>query len=249
MTEENNSIKDNIIKSIEGGQVTMKPKWHFVLRTILLLLGLVLAALVLLYTISFIIFVLHQTGAWFVPGFGIHGLTEFLMSFPWLIVLVAALFIAILELLVRQYAFGYRKPLLYTTIGVIFLTVGGGFVVAGTSFHRGLFDQANQDHLPVAGGFYKMYGRPHRDNVAIGAITQIIDDDGYMIEDRRDQLFQIIFDTSTDFPDGRDFKIGDSIVIFGNHNTDNSIQALGIRKIEDTEPPPPPHGNLIPAMQ
>lgn len=241
MNDEVNSIKDNILKSIEMGQVKMKPKWHFVLSAILLFVGVVWAVLVLVYIISFIIFVLHQTGAWFVPGFGLHGWQEFLMSFPWLIVLLAVLFIVILEILVRKYSFGYRKPLLFTTVGVLVFVVGGGYVVAQTSFHRGLFDQSIEEHLPIAGGFYKQYGKPHRDNVAIGAITEIEDDTGYKIQDRRNQVFEIMFDDDTVFPDGKSFNVGDSIVVFGNHNSTNVIKALGIKKVDGTEPPPPPH--------
>lgn len=236
-----NSLKDNILKSIEDGKITMKPKWYFVLRAVLLISGIVLAVLALLYLVSFIIFILHQTGSWFVPEFGMNGITEFLVSFPWLIVLVAILFLVLLEILVRRYSFGYQKPLLYTTIGVLVLVTGGGFVVAATPLHRSLFDSAREEHLPLAGGLYKQFGTPHRDNVAIGSITEIEDETGYMIQDRRDQIFEILFGNDTDFPDGNNFVVGDSIAVFGNRTDDNTIQAIGIRKVTGTEPPPPPH--------
>jgi hypothetical protein len=237
---EYNSIRDNILKSIEAGTVTMKPKWHFVLQAVLLVAGIVLAVLALLYLISFIIFILHQTGAWFVPGFGLSGVNEFLISFPWLIVLVAIIFIVLLEILVRRYSFGYQKPLLYTTVGILALVTVGGFVVAATPLHRSLFDSARLEHLPIGGGFYKQFGTPHRNNVAIGSITEIEDDTGYLIQDRRDMIFEIIYGNDTDFPDGQDFQVGDSIAVFGNRNA-NTIQAVGIKKVTGTEPPPPPH--------
>jgi hypothetical protein len=234
-----NSIRDNILKSITDGRVTMRPKWHFVLRAILLISGIVLAVLALLYLISFIIFILHQTGSWFVPSFGLHGINEFLISFPWLIVLVAAIFLILLEILVRRYSFGYQKPLLYTTVGILILVTIGGFVVAATPLHRSLFDSARNEHLPFGGGFYKQFGTPHRDSVAIGSITQV-SDTGYTIEDRRDMTFKIIISDGTNFPDGRDFQVGDSIAVFGDR-TDNIIQAVGVKKVTGTEPPPPPH--------
>jgi hypothetical protein len=239
-SNEQNSIRDNILKSIAAGQVTMKPKWHFVLRATLLVAGIILAVLALLYLISFIIFILHQTGTWFVPGFGISGISEFLISFPWMIVLVSAIFIVLLEILVRRYSFGYQKPLLYTTVGILALVTVGGFVVAATPLHRSLFDSAREEHLPFGGGFYKLFGTPHRDNVAIGSITEIKDDTEYMIQDRRDMIFEIIYNDDTDFPDGQDFNVGDSIAVFGNRNA-NTIQAVGIKRVMGTEPPPPPH--------
>lgn len=243
MSENNqpNSIRDNILKSIEAGRVTMKPKWHFVLRTSLLVIGIVLAVLALLYLISFIIFILHQTGSWFVPAFGMRGLTEFLLSFPWLMFVLAGLFILVLEILVRRYSFGYRKPLLYTILGIVVLVGAGGFIVAQTSFHRGLFDQARLEHLPFGGSLYREYGTPHRDNVVIGSITAI-QADGYILQDRRDEIFQIITSDDTEYANDDDIQVGDSIVVFGNRDS-NSIQALNIREIYGTEPPPPPHLN------
>lgn len=244
MTDTPNSIKDEVLKSIQEGRVSMKPRWHFVLRAVLLLSGVLLAVLALLYLVSFVIFVLHETGAWFVPSFGLHGLAEFLVSVPWLIVLVAIIFLVILEILVRRYAFAYRKPLLITILGVLAVVLAGGFVLAQTSFHRALFDSAREEHLPFGGGFYLQYGTPHRNNVAIGAITQINDDTGYTIEDRREQSIYVELTDDTDLPDGRNFRVGDSIVVFGNLSQENVIQAIGIRKINDTEPPPMVHMNL-----
>jgi hypothetical protein len=205
---------------------------------VLLLSGIILAALVLLYLVSFVIFVLHQTGEWFVPSFSVHGLTEFLTSMPWLILLISVIFIVILEILVRKYSFGYRKPLLYTSVGVLVIVLGGGALVARTSLHRGLFDFAREQHLPLAGNLYIHYGTPHSNNVAIGAITQI-KTQGYEIEDRRDREYYVMVTGGTSFPDGNNFVVGDSIVVFGSRGDDNSIQAVGIRRVMGTEPPPP----------
>ncbi|HEX5429524.1 MAG TPA: hypothetical protein VFX17_00405 [Patescibacteria group bacterium] len=241
---EQNSIKDKILKSIEAGKVQMRPRWHFVLRTILLVIGIVLAVLALLYLISFVIFALHQTGAWFVPRFGLGGLMEFLTSFPWLILLLALVFTVILEILVRKYSFGYQKPLLYTTLAIVVLVAAGGFAVSQTPFHRGLFDSARLHELPVAGGFYRLYGTPSSDNVAIGSIVRI-NNPGYTIQDRRDIMFEILVDDNTNFPDGNDFGIGDSIVVFGHRGDSNQIQALGIGKITEPEPPPLPQREIL----
>ena len=239
MDNEENSIKENIIKAIQAGKVNMKPRWHFVLQTVLLIAGTILAALALLYLVSFIIFVLHQTGSWFVAGFGMHGITEFLMSFPWIIALITLIFLIILEILVRKYSFGYRKPLLITSAAVLVLVVGGGFVVANTSFHRGLFDSAEEERLPFGGGFYKEFGTPHRDNVAIGSITNI-NDNSLILSDRRNMVFIVNITDDIDYLDDN-LQVGDSVVVFGNRNRDGSITAVDIRRVDGTEPPPPPH--------
>ena len=72
MTEEQkkDSIKEGVLKAIADGQVKMHPKWQFVTKTVLLIVGAVLLALTILYLVSFIVFVLRRTDIWFVPGFG-----------------------------------------------------------------------------------------------------------------------------------------------------------------------------------
>jgi len=72
MTEDanNNSIKADVLKAIKDGQVKMRPKWQFITKAALLIVGVVLVALTILYLVSFIVFVLRQTGLLFVPGFG-----------------------------------------------------------------------------------------------------------------------------------------------------------------------------------
>lgn len=145
--DEHNSIKDNVLKAITAGKVTMKPRWHFLLNAALLFAGTTLAVLALVYLTSFIIYVESGT----------RGFNELLQTLPWLVLLLALIFIVILEVLVRKFAFSYRKPLLYTTLGVIFLVLLGGFVVSKTSFHNFLSDRSHRDHPPFGSGIYRHY--------------------------------------------------------------------------------------------
>ncbi len=140
-------IKDNILKAIEAGKVSMRPRWHFVLQAALLLIGTVLAVLALVYLVSFIFYISGQR----------HGLGELLSSLPWLLLLLAAVFIVILEILVRKYSFAYRKPMLYTVFLILALVIVSGFLIARTSFHRNLFDRAHRGELPFGGPFYRHY--------------------------------------------------------------------------------------------
>jgi hypothetical protein len=230
------SIKDNVLKAIEAGKVTMRPRWHFVLKALLLLVGTILASMTLIFLISFIIFILHETGIWFIPGFGFHGIGLFFGSLPWLMLLLALVFIVMLEVLVRRYAFAYRKPLLYSTFGVIGLVILGGVIVSATPFHRGLFNSARNNNLPVAGGFYRQYGMRRNDHVIVGNITEI-KNTGYSLIERRGQAVEVIISDDTYFPDGKDFMVGDSIVVLGDRNGDK-INAGGIKKAASLPPSP-----------
>src|SRR3989344_3614541 len=119
MSHEIRSIKEEVIARIKRGETIMRPRWHFVLRAMLYALGVLIAALALVYLASFIMFVLRETGLLFVPSFGFRGVGVFLFSLPWFLILLSLVFVFVLEVLVRRYAFAYRKPLLYSVFGIV----------------------------------------------------------------------------------------------------------------------------------
>ena len=138
----NTPIHISVLKAIASGEVAMRPRWHFVLKTALVSTGGVIVLCAVLYLASFVIFVSRQTGGSFVPIFGSRGWYHFFISLPWVLILLSFIFVIILEILVRRYSFGYRQPLLFSVMGIVVIVVAGGGIVAQTSFHRGLFRYA-----------------------------------------------------------------------------------------------------------
>jgi hypothetical protein len=227
MSNQENSIKDSVIKAISDGKISMRPRWQFVLRAVLLICGIMVLVLALLYLVSFAIFVLHETGEWFVPGFGPHGIREFLSSFPWVILLLSVAVLVSLEILVRKYSFSYKRPVVYTIFGIVILVMVGGVVVAQTPLHGGLYVRAHSNHLPIAGSLYRDFDRPNMGNVTVGRIT-VVEDDNLMILDHGGNTVTVKFSDDMNYPDGNKFKVGDTIVILGNR-MDNTVTAEGIR--------------------
>jgi len=180
-------IQEKVLAAIEAGQVKMRPRWHFVLQAILMAMGGVLLLLTLVYLASFIIFSLRQTGVWFVPIFGSAGWREFLHSLPWILILLTGAFLAVLEILVRRYAFAYRQPLLVSALGILVVVLLGGLIVAQTPFHRRLFESARQGRLPVAGPFYRQFGMPRLDDVHRGTIVQVVRN-GFVLKEMEGEL-------------------------------------------------------------
>ncbi len=233
-SEENNSIKDNVLQAIDSGKVTMKPKWHFITHAVLLITGIIFAMLSLLYLISFIIFTLHQTGLWFAPGFGLRGLRELLFDFPWLLVFVAIIFIALLQVLIKKYSFSYGKPLIYSIMIIVVIVATGGFILSMTSVHKNLFLQAQNNRLPFGGSMYMQYGHPpQHGNITAGEILEALQN-GYSINTPQEEILSIIVTPTTKYPLGSNFIIGDKIVVIGERDG-YIIQAYGIRKINDNE--------------
>jgi hypothetical protein len=231
-------MQDKVLAAIEAGQVKMRPRWHFVLQATLMAVGGVLLLLILVYLASFIIFSLRQTGVLFVPFFGSAGWREFLGSLPWILILLTGLFVVVMEVLVRRYAFAYRQPLLASALGVIAVVILGGVIVAQTPFHRRLFESARNGQLPLAGPFYRQFGMPRLENVHRGTIVEIVPD-GFILREMEGETSTVMIVPQTHLPFGDGFVIGDGIVVFGPESagpgTSTLIQALGVQKIDTSD--------------
>lgn len=239
------SIKEGVLKAIQGGQVTMRPKWQFITKTALLVLGVVLIALTVLYLVSFIVFVLRQTGLLFVPGFGPQSFGIFFMSLPWLLILLAAVFMLLLEILIKRYSFAYGRPFLYSALAVIFLGLIGGIIIGETPLHERFFDEAELGQLPFVGVFYEHFGQQPA-NITVGIITQI-NSNGYRVQcGDVDDVFSVVVGPQTQTPPPDSLKVGDTILILGPRQG-SIIVAQGIQKPGNLTPsrqrllvPPPP---------
>ena len=237
MKHETGSMKDAVIAKIKKGEATMRPRWHFVLRTTLFTLGAIIVALALLYLASFILFVLRETGLLFVPSFGLRGMGVFLFALPWFLILLALAFVFVLEVLVRRYAFAYRKPLLYSLAVIVLFVVVGGALIASLGLHQGFARYAKEGRIPVADALYRNYEHPMHDRVFPGVLLRFTEE-GFLLKDIRNEEFQVVVTTNTRFPSGVDLDSSDRIVVFGNRVATSTIEAEGIRRIDNTTRPP-----------
>jgi hypothetical protein len=227
------SIRDKVLESIKRGEVAMRPRWHFVLKGALVFVGAIITFSTLLYLVSFIIFVLHRSGMWFVPIFGLPGLYAFLIFFPWRLLVWVAIFIIILEILVRHYAFAYRRPLLYSAIGVLMAVLVGGFIVARTSLQNKLFVYAEAGRLPVGGRFYREFGNREFRGVQVGKVIEVRDPEFIMqaIRPPHEGVLKVFVTPETRLPFGEGIFAGERVVVFGDREG-NAIRAIGVKSIE-----------------
>lgn len=229
--EKQKSMKEHILSAIKSGQVEMRPKWHFVLKASLAALGAAILLLAILYLASFIIFALRQTGVLFVPVFGFEGWYAFFTHLPVFLIFLLTVFIIILELSVKRYSFTYRRPLLYSALGIFVLIIVGALAVGNSSLHSGMSRYAEKNGETFVGKFYIEYGRQKFSDVHRGMVVGM-SDNGFVIRNKREENLTIVVSRRTRFPLGADFSSGDIVVIFGPRN-DTFIQAFGIQKICD----------------
>lgn len=225
---EQKTIKESILATIKSGQVKMRPRWHFILKAILAILGAIIIFLTVLYLASFIIFILRQTGVLFMPAFGMEGWFAFFSHLPVFLIILLAVFIIVLELLVRHYAFAYRRPLFYSALGIFTLIVVGGLAVANTSLHGDLSKRAEKDNEFLAGKLYREYEAQIFRDVHRGRIMQITQR-GFLMNNQRKEALTITVTRKTRLPLGSDFYLGDIVVVFGPRDGDE-VQAFGIQK-------------------
>lgn len=224
-------IREHILDAIKSSRIIMRPKWHFVLKAALMAIGGIILFLTLLYLASFILFVLRRTGIWFVPVFGARGWYAFLISFPWLLIGASAIFFIILEVLVRRYAFAYKRPLLFSLLGIVIL-VFVGVIIVDLTHVQGRFSRFTEEHrVPFARDFYHRFGPPRFGNIHKGDITEITPV-GFLMSESEEggESFSVIITPQTRLPFGAGFSIGDAVVVFGDRES-STIQAFGVRKV------------------
>ena len=154
MTEKLQSLQEKVLGAIQRKEVAMRPRWHFVLRSVLVVLGIVIIALLSVYLVSLVVFLMKQSGGWFGPEFGPRGVRAFLFSAPWLLVGASLVFIVFLEILARRTEVARRSPMLYSAVGVIAIVALGTFIVDRAAVHPFLADRARGGDMPMMREFF-----------------------------------------------------------------------------------------------
>lgn len=226
MTEKMKDLRESINAAIRSGRATMRPRWHFLLHVALIILGLFLALLLAIYLLLLAVLLLHDSGLLFVPFFGVMGILEFLTSAPWLIFFGALVFLVVLEVLVRNFAFAYRRPLLYSLGGLTIVVILGTatlYIVVPVHILDRVMAQGRSLHTPPA-------------HVHPGEIIAI-NEDGFILRARNNEDVVVIVFPETRFPAGIDLREGDHIVVMGERSASGTIAAMGVRRMDDGDRP------------
>ena len=229
--EKNNNIEKKVSEKIKSGDIKMKSRSYFVLRTILLIAIIVILALFVIYLISFIIFSLHTSGAWFLPGFGFRDIGILIGSLPWLLIVLSIVLILVLEIFAERLSFVHHRPVVYSLVFIVAAVLLVSFFIGITPFHSSLFESAYDQHLPIIGQFYRSYGSPRIHNVSNGVVTELTDN-GFTIETPNGETLNVILNSKNLTALQSTIKVGDTIVVTGKENG-SVIQASTVHKIQE----------------
>ncbi|MDP2934688.1 MAG: hypothetical protein Q8N59_02920 [bacterium] len=231
--ETKKSFKENILEQIKSGKIKMRPKVYFILRPIIFVFLLIIVTVAVIYLISFMFFAMRINGGAFVFSFGFQGIWSIVRSLPWALILVALFFIVLLEMILIQSDFVYRRPILYSFFALVILLLIGSFFLNRTHFHTNLFFANREGKLPVFGPLYTRYGKIDFNNVHAGIIFEKTNQ-GFIIKDPDGD------DVSVIVPDRLQFKCnpmrkGDLIMVIGEEIA-LTIDAEDFLRIEERHP-------------
>lgn len=109
------TFEENIISKIKNEEIKMKPRWYFVLSSIMMFVSLVGLSMALIFLTNLVLFVVRRNGF-----FNIYKFQVILSSFPWWIPLVAVLGLITAVWLLKKYDFSYKNN--FILIIVLFLS-------------------------------------------------------------------------------------------------------------------------------
>ncbi len=219
-------LKEHIMGAIKTDQVRMRSRLFFLTHTALWLIAILLSFAVALFLLSFAIFMLRGNGLLAAPSLGMHGILPLLFSLPWLIGLAIMMLIATIEILGMHFAVVYRRPVLYSALAVLSITIVGASLVAHTTLHERMFRMGREGKLPPLGARFYEGALHERPDIHVGEIIEI--GERFVIETRTGSTTVIIMNKETRRPPS--LSIGDTVVVFGEL-VDGSIAAFGIRPL------------------
>jgi len=230
------NLQDIILQKIQTGELKMAPRWHFVLRTALYGSGVLLVALIAVYLMSFVMFLLYRNGLFFAPAFGLRGLVFIVVASPWLLIAVTLIFLGLLLALVRNFAFSYRRPLVYSL-----LAASAGVLLVSTLIHMTMMHERVRSFVEGRGipGMSALYTDHRPSGVSFGLIGKITDQGFLLLLDDTGEALDVATTTNTHLP-SESLQVGTRVMVFGDVNT-GKVTALGVRPIHDDDDLPPAH--------
>lgn len=225
------SLKDSIMKGIHEGRVQMRPRWHFVLLSMLVVVGALVVFLTMIYALSLVVYLLHANGEWFAPSLGLRGWVSLIQSLPWLLFVLLLVFVLVLEVLVRRYAFVYKKPLVTSVLGIFAVVIAGGFLIGLTPLHSRMahFDR-NGMLPPPLDGLYRQPSIGRSPDLFRGTIVSA--GNGRILVHGGEGTTTVLLDPRTRLPYGSAFSAGDLIIVIGDYVSTGTIHAFGIREVD-----------------
>lgn len=111
--QKNTDFEKEVMAKIKRGEITMKPKWYFVVGSLMMGAGLVGVSIGAIFLVNLTLFLLRKRGP------GLMRLELMLTSFPWWVPILAIVGILIGIWLLKKYDFSYKKNFLLIVVAFV----------------------------------------------------------------------------------------------------------------------------------
>lgn len=236
-TDHTESLRDKIFAQIKTERITMRPRLYFTLQIAAVAFVAMLVLLASIFIFNFILFSIRINSHDAFLQFGPQGLKNFIIFFPWPILLLDIAFIVLLEWLIRKFRFGYRIPMVYLVGALLVLTFATGFALdRGTYLNELLMDRDEHQGLPGPfGGLYHHARRAPHDGICRCVITAI---EGPMltVADFREgatTTYSVLLPENDHHATTTGLSVGDIVFVAGERDASGVIHAFGVRKESD----------------
>lgn len=222
------NIKTNILQFVEKNKINMIPRWKFVLYSLLGIILSIFAFILLTFFGSMIIFVLAKHGFLYLPLFGLGEIIHGLRAIPFVLFILTIILIVIVEILARNYAFSFRKPIINTLLILLLATIVFSFLLTLTPMHLELRNYARMHNINLLS---REYDRPipikefKGMTVLRGTVISATIND--ITVKSFDDKTEIVY-ASTSIKDNSLPEVGEDVVIFGSIVGDK-FEAIQIR--------------------
>jgi hypothetical protein len=229
---QHNSIQEKILQKVRDGSIKQKPKWQFVLRTVLLVSIITAVFLVTLYLAVYTTLVTQEHELFRVFDIGPRATFMFLGAVPWLIIAVLGIAFLSLQSLVRHFAFAYKTPVVYTLVGTFAITLSMAYGLHSLDSKARFARFGEHGEVPFMKEFHNRYLDGRQGDIVHGVLIQV---DGleYTLESRRSSsTFMFMLSSSTDRIDDyddNDIDVGDQVFVVVSKNK-NNYEAIAIKR-------------------
>ena len=124
MSTELEKIKGRVMDKIHEGKVKMKPRWYFIIGSVLTLIGLALSITTSVFFVGLIRFTLRSHGM-----MREYRIGQMIINFPWWTLIFALLTLTLGIWLIKKYDFSYKINPWHIIIGFILAVIIAGWTI------------------------------------------------------------------------------------------------------------------------
>lgn len=225
------SFSETILKKIHEEKLQPFSRRHFVLQSLLKMVGgAVLAVLgIFLGSAAFSAIENNNIGTIFTMGWS--GVPVAFVSLPWAAIGVTVFLVICFFTLFRKTHLVYRRPLLFGIIFVFVFAASSSVLLARTSLHDTVSRFSEERNIPLMRPFYRTMQRPMLRGGAVAGVVQSQDEENWVIDDEKNaKIYTIQIDSSTKVLDPAP-EPGDPVMVLGEV-VENTVKAKVIRVLQ-----------------